>query len=259
VLFGASTAMFLISVVHLGLVMRQVSVDVNPLSNFQAQVVLATTQFVIGDLVLIWRVWTIWGRNYWIAAGPLAIMVVAAGFSLKLATMTATPSFFKVAPVALIVANTSICTLLIAGRIWYLHHQSRRYAGRTAIVPTSRRYKGAIFLIIETGALYVVAQFSTLILNDIQSPGLSVMQNLEIPLIGILPTLIIVLVYFGVATNPDTAKTSMQILRLRDKLHLTDNMSSKTPPVGVRSSTNRSTFEEQDFEAHTGAGPLYAV
>jgi hypothetical protein len=44
VLFGASTAMFLISVVHLGLVMRQVSVDVNPLSNFQAQVVLATTQ-----------------------------------------------------------------------------------------------------------------------------------------------------------------------------------------------------------------------
>jgi hypothetical protein len=26
-------------------------------------------------------------------------------------------------------------------------------------------------------------QFSTLILNDIQSPGLSVMQNLEIPLI----------------------------------------------------------------------------
>jgi hypothetical protein len=44
VLFGASIAMFLISVAHLGLLMQQVTVDVVPLANFRAQILLATFQ-----------------------------------------------------------------------------------------------------------------------------------------------------------------------------------------------------------------------
>ncbi|KAG6846634.1 hypothetical protein H0H93_012717 [Arthromyces matolae] len=119
ILFSASIAMFIISVVHLGLVMQQFSAAVVPVGNFQTQIVLSVFQFVIGDMVLIWRVWVIWGKNYFIAAGPFIIMIIAAALTFNLATLTETRPFFTTAPVALIVANTSICTLLIAGRIWW--------------------------------------------------------------------------------------------------------------------------------------------
>ncbi|KAG6913427.1 hypothetical protein DXG01_006866, partial [Tephrocybe rancida] len=58
ILFSASISMFVISVVHLGLVVQQFAVAAKdlPLANFQAQIVLSVFQacFVIGDLVLIW-------------------------------------------------------------------------------------------------------------------------------------------------------------------------------------------------------------
>ncbi|KAG6844173.1 hypothetical protein H0H87_009143 [Tephrocybe sp. NHM501043] len=193
-LFWASITMFMISAVHLGLVMQQFSVPAEdlPLANFQAQIVLS---FVIGDLVLIWRVWVIWGRNCWVAAGPFAIMVVAAGLTFNLAGMTETRPFFTVAPVAMIVANTTICTLLIAGKIWYMHHQVQKTSGGT--MKSSSGYKGAMILIIESGSLYALSQLISLILDRTGNVGLPVMLNLEIPLIGILPTLIVLLVHFN--------------------------------------------------------------
>lgn len=79
-----------------------------------------------------------WSRSYAIAAGPLILMITSAGefsvplctprlnsrflyiaFTLHMAAQHNSDSFFTVVPVALIVANTTLCTLLIAGRIWY--------------------------------------------------------------------------------------------------------------------------------------------
>lgn len=116
--------MFMISIVHLGLVVQEAWVPPANLSqgNFQAQIVLATLQvghwyasyaplesnhiqpvcywrygsdmevnvsfcFVLGwEFIITCRVWVIWGRNYLIAAGPLAIMIVAAGLSFMYIT-----------------------------------------------------------------------------------------------------------------------------------------------------------------------------
>jgi len=98
------------------------------------------------------------------------------------------------APPALIVANTSICTLLIVGRIWYMHYEVNRTGG--AVATQSSAYKGALMLVIESGALYALAQLLSLILNHIKNIGLPILLDLEIPLIGILPTLILVIVHF---------------------------------------------------------------
>jgi hypothetical protein len=73
-LFGASITMFFISVAHLGLVIQQVTVDRTLGANYKAQIIIAVfqvcsdagyhflhpytsilLQFVIGDLILIWR------------------------------------------------------------------------------------------------------------------------------------------------------------------------------------------------------------
>lgn len=210
VIFGASITMFFISVAHLGLLMQQVTVTPVPKPNFRIQIVLCTIQFVIGDLILIWRVWIVWGRNYWVALGPLMIMIVAAGFSFNIATsiFTETRSFYTAAPPALIVANTSICTLLIASRIWYMHYQVNRSGGAPTMQMNA--YKGALMLVIESGALYALAQLLSLILNHIKNIGLPILLNLEIPLIGILPTLILVFVHFQMV--PGT-RTSMRYSR----------------------------------------------
>ncbi|KAF9461153.1 hypothetical protein BDZ94DRAFT_854142 [Collybia nuda] len=217
ILFAASISMFVISVVHLGLFMQDVSSVNIPVGNFQAQIILSTFQFIIGDLVLIWRVWIIWGRNYWIASGPLAIMIAAAGLTFNLATGTETRSFYTAAPVALIVANTSICTLLIAGRIWYMRYQIRKFGGLSG----GRSYMGALSIIIESGALYALSQLCGLILDHVKSPGLVVMLNLEIPLIGILPTLIIVLVHFDMVPGTSTSKRYAQNTTSQESSHIT--------------------------------------
>jgi hypothetical protein len=53
VLFGASIAMFLISVVHLGLVMQQVTVPLVPKPNFQTQIVLSVIQVCQGLISML--------------------------------------------------------------------------------------------------------------------------------------------------------------------------------------------------------------
>jgi len=147
------------------------------------------------------RVWVVWGHNYLVALGPLIIMIVAAGFSFNSVSLRDPEirRFFVVAPSALIVVNTTICTLLIAGRIWYIRHQVRRIAGGRMYAASG--FSGTVILFIETGALYSAMQIVSLILDRIDNPGLHILLDLQIPLIGILPTLIIVFVHFEIGST----------------------------------------------------------
>lgn len=194
ILFGACVVMFFISVAHLALVMVQNSTSKLSKQNAQARIILSTFQFMIGDLVLIWRVWVVWGRNYWVAGPPLAIMIAASSFTFNLASAHEFRTFFLVAPAALIVANTSICTLLIAGKIWYARHQLRLAGG--GAMYAAGGFNGTVALFIESGALYATCQILSLVLDHIKSDGIHILLDLEVPLIGILPTLIIVFVHF---------------------------------------------------------------
>ncbi|KAF5379452.1 hypothetical protein D9615_006579 [Tricholomella constricta] len=232
ILFGASIFMFCVSVTHLGLVIQEKTVTGKPpLANAQSQIILSTIQFVIGDLILIWRVWVMWERSYWVAAGPFAIMLAAAACTIELAFSSKVRRFFIVAPVALIVANTSICTILIAGRIWYMYFRLRKFACKAGIpLLLEDGYRRVLMLIIESGALYTACQFISLILDHIDSIGLPVILDLEIPLIGILPTLIMVLVHFDQVLG---TKTVDEYVASRS-LHFTSTTKIQTATVGMR-------------------------
>ncbi|KAF5382204.1 hypothetical protein D9615_004387 [Tricholomella constricta] len=205
ILFGASITMWFIAAAHLALLIQEASIGVFPTRRVgQAIILLSVFQFVIGDLILIWRVWVIWNRNYWIAAGPFSLMVTAASFTCRMASAPETHNFFFItAPVVLIVANTSICTFLIAGRVWYMRYRLKKLADSAMVSYSHHSVRGAIGLLVESGALYATCQLISLILHYVGSNGLSVMLNLEIPLIGILPTLIIVLVHFKMVPGTD--------------------------------------------------------
>ncbi|KAF8075306.1 hypothetical protein FPV67DRAFT_628286 [Lyophyllum atratum] len=152
VLFGASILMFIISMVHIGLVMQELTAAVIPKANGHAQVVLAMIQYVTGDLILIWRVWVVWGYKYWIALPPLALMIAAAGSTLH---QMASEKIFSVPPVACIVANTSLCTALIFGRVWYIEQKA---AKASPVKCTTGLFKGSMLLFIESGVLYTMVQ-----------------------------------------------------------------------------------------------------
>jgi len=49
----------------------------------KAQAMLYLTNSLIGDIILIWRLWIIWGRNFWLAAPfiLLCISTAVAGFT----------------------------------------------------------------------------------------------------------------------------------------------------------------------------------
>jgi hypothetical protein len=114
-------------------------------------------------------------------------------------------------------------------------------------------------------------QLTSLVLNQINSPGLSILQNLEMPLIvkpfhpfilryywtccfsqGILPTLIIVLVHFDMLTRTDIAK-ELPPVNFRDKSQPTNTSSSRTLPGGAGSrmefqTTSDDISEERELE-----------
>ncbi|RDB21588.1 hypothetical protein Hypma_011269 [Hypsizygus marmoreus] len=220
ILFGASLVMFVISAVHLALVILQNTSSFGRW-NARVQIILSVFQFMIRDLVLIWRVWVVWGRNYWVALPPLVIMITAAGFTFNLASFHEFRTFFTVASAALVVANTSICTLLITGKIWYAQYQLRTISG--GAMYAGGGFQGAIALLIESGALYATCQILSLILNHIKSEGIHILLDLEMPLIGILPTLIIVFVHFellGVTSTVSTSTRGSMHFQERDRAHL---------------------------------------
>ncbi|KAF9461125.1 hypothetical protein BDZ94DRAFT_852858 [Collybia nuda] len=203
VLFGATIVMFILSVIHLGLVMQEVTVESVSLACAQLQIVLSMIQYVTGDLVLIWRVWVILGRNYVIASGPLILMIVAAAFEDHADT------FFTAVSVSLIVTNTTLCTFLITSRIWYMQRIPKSVSSGTISPWTPNHYKRITILVVESGALYTSCQIVSLVLHYTQSVALPIILDLEIPLIGILPTLIIVFVHFGVVSGSPNSSTSI--------------------------------------------------
>ncbi|KAF8075302.1 hypothetical protein FPV67DRAFT_1476920 [Lyophyllum atratum] len=203
ILFGASIVMFLISVAHLALVMVQNTAKFSS-RNAQARIILSVFQVRL------------------IPPHALGIFILKlAGLTFDLASFHEFRTFFTVAPAALIVANTCICTLLIAGKIWYTRYQLRAASGCSMY--SSGGFTGTIALFIESGALYATCQILSLVLDHIKSDGIHILLDLEMPLIGILPTLIIVFVHFELIGTPapNTGSIPSRVqFRDRDRLNL---------------------------------------
>ncbi|KDR81192.1 hypothetical protein GALMADRAFT_265018 [Galerina marginata CBS 339.88] len=210
IMFSISIVMWMISSAHVGLLIQQVTQTVTPVRNAQAQLSIATIQFMLADLIMIWRVWVVWGGNYLVALLPTILMLVAAGLrfdgAATILTFAARPHIADVAA-ALIASNVLLCTLLIAGRIWYLQWQMSKILDRSPPHQLNKGYNGVLMLIIESGALYAVAQLLALILDDVHSPGVHAVLDMQLPLAGMLPTLIVVVVHFDLVPGTHATET----------------------------------------------------
>ncbi|KAH9482092.1 hypothetical protein JR316_0004187 [Psilocybe cubensis] len=210
VMFLAGILMWALSCVHLGLVIQQVTHVVTPIPNAQAQASIATIQFMIGDMIIIWRVWVVWGRSYLAAAIPFLLMLSSAGVrfaeAAELTTFAHRPRIADVAT-ALLVTNVILSTILIAGRIWYMQWKMNKLLGRAPSTRSQNKYQGVLLLIIESGAIYALSQIIDLILDDVHSNGIHTVLDLQIPLAGILPTLIVLVVHLDLVPGSTVSET----------------------------------------------------
>ncbi|KAJ8519892.1 hypothetical protein ONZ45_g3195 [Pleurotus djamor] len=233
VMFYAGIVMFVLASCHLGLVIQQVTVPDVPIKNAQAQVSIATLQFMIGDCILIWRVWAVWNKNWWLTILPILLMLASAGVRFAIVGDLASVVKFSSDPsTALIVANIGICTLLIAGRIWYLQ---RKIGQSLKDSPSRRTYTGVLMLLIESGVLYFLAQFLSLVLDAIHNPGVHAVLDMQIPIIGILPTLIVLLVHLNMVPGSRVQEEYMSTIQSGFKAASGKTIGSTT--VGSRSQT----------------------
>jgi len=214
IMFWAGVFMWVLTTVQLGLVLQQVTVPVVPLANARAQVCIAIVQFMIGDSILIWRVYTVWSSSWLMTAIPIGLMIAAAGTRIPIVVSPVkVRAFVSDTAATLIVVNVGLCTLLIAGRIWYLQWQ----IGKVMDTPSSRTYKAVLLMLIESGALYFIAQLLAVILSKIHNNGVHTVLDIQVPLIGILPTMIVLLVHLDMVpgTRVQTEYTTMGRISFR--------------------------------------------
>lgn len=195
VLFGSSIFMFLNSLIHMAVVVQQATVrrflpDLNTTAG-----ALALCQFVISDVILIWRVWTVWDKKLLAILAPVITFLAAAGTMIYTISSFGSRFVGTAISVPLTVANTVICAALILFRM-------RRPNSSTTYTP--KGISGLLAMVVGSGALLAVYAIIGLIVFFSPPPGYSVVQNIQVPLIGILSTLILLFAYYtSDRTRPD--------------------------------------------------------
>ncbi|KAH9984752.1 hypothetical protein BJV77DRAFT_1071867 [Russula vinacea] len=118
-----------------------------------------TSRILIGDAILIWRLWIIWDRNFWLS-GPFVLLCLATavtGYTAisNLSHLSATETVFLarvhnwlVATWCLSIATQFGATLMIGYRFW----KSIKWSTNT--VRESRL--AVLWILVESGALYSV-------------------------------------------------------------------------------------------------------
>lgn len=157
----------------------------------------------LGDLILIYRCYIIWGCNYYItilpllsASGGLICAAVVGHFVWGTTGSTAMPS---IVPLALASFTLPLCTNvmvsgLIIGRIWWMSKDTALYE-----LPTRSATRAAMNVIIESGVLYFVVQFVFVVIFGLGHPSELIMVLVATQTYGIASTLILIHVGLGLS------------------------------------------------------------
>ncbi|KAF8325936.1 hypothetical protein F5887DRAFT_1065154 [Amanita rubescens] len=146
----------------------------NQLSNFTQLFgsTIYVAQTLVGDGVVLYRCYLVWGRKFAIIAFPCLLLV--GSFVTGIGILY---SFARIVPNAPVFvqqlqqwiisffittfATNVICTALVAFRIWFINRQT--------IVFTGYSMRPVIFLVVESGAVYSLTLLVLLILYKVQS------------------------------------------------------------------------------------------
>jgi hypothetical protein len=179
-----------------------------------ANFLIILTDF-IADLILIYRCWLLWSRNYWVIILPTLISTASLGEALmtmaaswcSLTTVLVSACFsavfyfelrinpnspippslvpLGVAAFSLPLGTSVIVTTLICARIWYLSPRKARDM-RSAQFPTGTG-QAIIKIVVESGILYLAVQLILVVLFAIGHPALDIVAVIAVQIYVRIP------------------------------------------------------------------------
>ncbi|KIM78670.1 hypothetical protein PILCRDRAFT_824109 [Piloderma croceum F 1598] len=174
----------------------------NRLNLFLNGVYIATN--FIADLLILYRLYFVWGRNLWVVSIPFLIFLASTACSIiveyQSTAETSVVISFAIPYFCLSVALTIISTLLITVRLM----AGRRVVQKVLGTSHSTPYVSVAAMIIESAAIYSIVGIFFIAFLITKNPG----QNVLNPMIGqamcISPNLIIARVAAGQSFSKDT-------------------------------------------------------
>ncbi|KAI0718522.1 hypothetical protein C8T65DRAFT_570474 [Cerioporus squamosus] len=176
------------------------------------------TNLAMGDLVIAWRLYVVWGKKLWIAIPPIILVVgeFICGYGSISQWLLPHPDPVEIAHwgqgifVISLVANIFV-TALIATRIWYMTSHTRQVLQ----VESTDRYSRVILLIVESGALIALVKIVEFTLFKMASVdgihGLNAMYivyEIMPQVTGLAPTVIVYAVNNGFTQKDDCYTTA---------------------------------------------------
>ncbi|PCH41960.1 hypothetical protein WOLCODRAFT_143808 [Wolfiporia cocos MD-104 SS10] len=168
------------------------------------------TNTVVGDSVLVWRLYTVWGKRPQISIFPIIMILGTAVSGYGAISLYLIPNSnisktvnWGTSMFAISLSTNIIVTALTAIRIWYVGHRNRELMGRS-----STPYSRIVLLVIESGLAITTAKIIEFVLFERSGNGYT--GNMAITIVfdampqitGMMPTLIVLAVDSGY-TQPD--------------------------------------------------------
>ncbi|KIY63296.1 hypothetical protein CYLTODRAFT_403470 [Cylindrobasidium torrendii FP15055 ss-10] len=208
-----------------------------------AKVTIHTVNSVLGDSIVVWRCYHVWGQSWAICVVPVMLIIASAvgGFGQAVVFATATTTHTAFAHrlaiwngmlFGLSLATNVVVTSLIAARIWYL--------GRELPFDPSFRYRRVLAMIVESGAIYSSAIIIEITLYFLNSNAFYIIYDPIAQLTAIVPTTIIVMAVLGLTSSDLNEKQRMTI-------ETTPRFASK--PAAQRRGQQTTTLGVGSFEA----------
>ncbi|KAH8104660.1 hypothetical protein BXZ70DRAFT_606660 [Cristinia sonorae] len=165
---------------------------------------LHTVNSVVGDSVVVWRCWLVWGRDWKICVVPILLVAASAvcGFAQTVYFARAKAlhsAFAHILQVwngslfSLSLATNVTVTLLISVRVWYM---LREFGGTKSF-----RYSRVLLIIIESGMIYSVALICEITLYFLNNNAFYIVYDPIAQLTAIVPTMILVLAGLELTSN----------------------------------------------------------
>ncbi|KAK0499561.1 hypothetical protein EDD18DRAFT_1151691 [Armillaria luteobubalina] len=207
------------------------------------------------EVVLIYRCWLVWGRDYSVTIFPFLMALGALGCGMaSIGLLNKIDATSHQAPAAIVPLGTSgfalslgcnfLLTALIVGRIWYMDRQMNR-----AMPDKDSSLPKAMSIMIESGTLVLVVQLILLVLFAIRHPAQAIMVPAATQIYGIAPTMIIVRSGLGTTFEPTAPEQSS--IRFMSFIRKTQHTSGATDSTDVTDSTKPSEWE---LSVHSGMG-----
>ncbi|KAI0630791.1 hypothetical protein C8Q77DRAFT_1211727 [Trametes polyzona] len=168
---------------------------------------LYITNLFLGDLVIVWRLYVVYGKNPYIAALPALMCLgeLAVGYASISEWFAPTQDFNVIDQLgttmfSLSLAANIIFTFVIVVRIWYVTRRTQKIVGGSSV---GGSYQRVLLLLIESGAIVAAAKLTEFVLfeltpdDDTGLHAIDVVYECMPQITGLAPTCIIYAVNKG--------------------------------------------------------------